>query len=44
MIPDIKKADLAAGNTQRFNEIVLLFSGDQRSDVQNRYLGEIQSS
>ena len=42
MIPDVEKADFAAGGTQRFNTLVLPFSGNQRPNIQNRYLGEIK--
>ena len=44
MILDIKKTDFAASRAQRLNALLLVFSGKQRSDIQNRYLGEIKTS
>ena len=44
MILDIKKTDFATGRTQRLNALLLVFSGKQRSNIQNRYLGEIKTS
>ena len=41
---NIKKTDFAAGRAQRLNALLLVFSGKQWPDIQNRYLGEIKTS